>query len=110
VLLYSVNISVFFVLKLVLCSFRSVLALFSVQFLHNRCLTLGFTQNSAQYDDSNLMKRKLANHSERRGGSFLPINSVSVSGGRVGYEVTSGIQHTLNVLVLFANSYGLRSF
>jgi hypothetical protein len=103
VLLYSVDIGVFFALKLVLCSFRSVLALFSMEFLHNRCLTLGSTQNSAQYDDSKLMKRKLANRIERRGGSFLPINSVSVSGGRVGYEIASGVQHTLNVLVLFTN-------
>jgi len=39
----------------------------------------------------------------------LPINSVSVSGGRVGYEVAIGVQHALNMLVLFNNSYGLRS-
>jgi len=46
------------------------------------------------------MKRKLTNQSERQGVVSCRLTLVSVSGGRVGYEVSSGVQHTLNVLVL----------
>jgi len=47
-----------------------------------------------------LDKTKISQSQWKAGGSFLSVNSVSVSGGRVGCQVASGAQHTLNVLVL----------